>query len=235
MNFDFPTRQLSDLAAEIDYGVTASASSIDTGTKFLRITDIQDGSVEWGDVPFCEASESKLRSARLDDGDIVFARTGATTGKSFLIKSPPAGAVFASYLIRVRPSPSVDPGYLAHFFQSSQYWIQISKKTQGAAQGGVNATSLGEIKIPLPPLDEQRRIAAILDKADALRRKRKRALSLLDNLPQAIFQEMFGDLVETAKGQTSSLGDVVSGIESGWSPVCLDRPASSAESELLLV
>lgn len=98
MNAAFQVHQLSDLATSIDYGVTASASDIDNGTKFLRITDIQDGAVDWQTVPFCEAAPGKLRSAQLSDGDIVFARTGATTGKSFLIQSPPDGAVVASYL-----------------------------------------------------------------------------------------------------------------------------------------
>ena len=199
MNIVFPVRRLSDIATNIDYGVTASASAVETGTKFLRITDIQDGAVDWQTVPFCRAPPSKLRSAQLSDGDIVFARTGATTGKSFLIQSPPDGAVFASYLIRVKPSVSVNPAYLAHFFQSKGYWSQIQRKTQGAAQGGVNATSLSEIEIPLPTLDKQRRIADILDKADSLRRKRKRALDLLDSLTQSIFMEMFGDPIENTK------------------------------------
>jgi len=193
VNVAVPTKRLEDVATAIDYGVTASAVTRNTGTKFLRITDIQDGSVEWSQVPFCEAPAAKLKSAQLDDGDIVFARTGATTGKSFLIKDPPNGAVFASYLIRVKPSENVDAGYLAHFFRSSSYWRQIEKKTQGAAQGGVNASSLSQLEVPLPPLDEQRRIAAILDKADALRRKRRRAIELLGNLAQSIFLDRFGD------------------------------------------
>lgn len=192
MSFAFPTKRLAELAAAIDYGVTASALSRDTGTKFLRITDIQDGSVDWEQVPFCEAQDRKLRSARLDDGDIVFARTGATTGKSFLIKEPPQGAVFASYLIRVKPAQSIYPSYLAHYFQSAGYWSQILKKTQGAAQGGVNATSLSELEIPIPPLDQQRRIAAILDKADALRRQRRRAIEIGECLSSSAFREMFG-------------------------------------------
>lgn len=200
-----PTRPLAQIARTIDYGVTASASHDVAGKKFLRITDIQDGSVDWASVPYCVAPESKLRSACLTDGDIVFARTGATTGKSFLIKSPPDGAVFASYLIRLKPSTEVEPAYLAHFFQSAGYWAQIRKKTQGAAQGGVNASSLRELEIPLPPLDDQRRIAAILDKADALRRKRKRALELLDGLTQSIFQEMF----QGAEGRYCELKDAV--------------------------
>ncbi len=200
MSFAFPTRRLSELATAIDYGVTASASAIDTGTKFLRITDIQDGSVDWAQVPYCDAPIEKLRSAGLQDSDIVFARTGATTGKSFLIKKPPDGAVFASYLIRVKPSQSIDASYLAHFFQSEGYWRQIGRKTHGAAQGGVNATSLSELEIPLPPLDEQRRIAAILDEAVALRRKCKQVISLFDELERSVFLDVFGSPETNPKG-----------------------------------
>lgn len=216
MSFAFPTKPLAEIADAIDYGVTASASTIDTGTKFLRITDIQDGYVDWATVPYCDAPPAKLLSAALSDGDIVFARTGATTGKSFLIKSPPRGAVFASYLIRVKPSSRIYPAYLAHFFQSQGYWSQIQKRTQGAAQGGVNATSLSEIAIPLPPLPEQRRVAAILDKADALRRKRKRAIGLLDSLTQSIFLEMFGDPATNPKClERIALGDVIHSASDG--------------------
>lgn len=205
------TAALGDVASSIDYGVTASATHADTGTKFLRITDIQDGTVDWPTVPFCDAPAKKLDAAELADGDIVFARTGATTGKSFLVNAPPPGAVFASYLIRVRPSSRVFAGFLAHFFQSSGYWAQVQKRIQGAAQGGVNATSLGELAIPLPPLPEQRRIAAILDKADALRRKRKRAIELLDSLTQSIFLEMFGDPIENSRNlPVKTLEEVVS-------------------------
>jgi type I restriction enzyme S subunit len=87
----------------------------------------------------------------------------------------------------------VDHGYLSHFFQTPQYWAQIAQSARGAAQAGVNASSLGQLRLPLPPLTEQRRIAAILDAADALRQKRRQALRQLDQLSQAIFIEMFGD------------------------------------------
>jgi type I restriction enzyme S subunit len=215
VNAAFPVRCLSEIATSIDYGVTASASAVESGPKFLRITDIQGGVVDWRTVPFCEAPPKKLRSAQLSDGDIVFARTGATTGKSFLIQSPPDAAVFASYLIRVKPSTAVIPSYLAHFFQSKNYWSQIRRKTQGAAQGGVNATSLSGIEIPLPPLAEQRRIAAILDKPDALRRKRRRALELLDSLTQSIFLGMFGDLVESCAYPRGTVSNWVADFDTG--------------------
>lgn len=211
MSGAFPLQRLRDVAESIDYGLTASATAENTGNKFLRITDIQDGYVDWSKVPFCDAAENKLCAAILNDGDIVFARTGATTGKSFLVRNPPPKSVFASYLIRVKPSRSIDSSFLSHFFQSTAYWGQIKLKTQGAAQGGVNATSLSSLDIPILPLDEQRRIAAILDNADALRLKRKRALELLDGLTQSIFLEMFGDPIANPNGMpTTCLHDVVS-------------------------
>ena len=87
--------------SSIMYGYTAKASETTNGIKYLRITDIQNNQVEWGSVPSCPPLNDKYEKYKLHYGDIVFARTGATTGKSFLIKSPPS-AVFASYLIRVQ-------------------------------------------------------------------------------------------------------------------------------------
>lgn len=205
----WPQYQLRELADSIDYGVSESAVDRPVGPKFLRITDIQDDQVNWNSVPYCEASEQKWRAARLRQGDIVFARTGATTGKSFLIRECPDNAIFASYLIRVRAAPSIEPAFLAHFFRSETYWQQISATAVGAAQPGINATKLGQLEIPLPPLEEQKRIASILDQADELRRKRQRALDRLNQLGQAIFIEMFGDFTTNPLGwDTVKLGDV---------------------------
>ena len=142
-------------------------------------------------VPWCECDKREILSSRLQPGDIVFARTGATTGKSFLIDTCPPETVFASYLIRLRLGPSAEPHFVSHFFQSADYWNQITRNARGAAQPGINATILRSLEIPLPPLPEQRRIADILDRADALRAKRRAALARLDELTQAIFIEMF--------------------------------------------
>jgi type I restriction enzyme S subunit len=192
--------QLRDVAESVDYGVTASATEQRVGPKFLRITDIQDGAVSWDSVPWCECNGSSASEARLRVGDIVFARTGATTGKSFLIRNCPTDAVFASYLIRVRLGDAADPRFVSHYFQTADYWAQIAKGARGVAQPGVNATTLKALRIPLPPVAEQRRIAEILDRADALRAKRHKSLAELDRLTQSIFLEMFGDPVTNPKG-----------------------------------
>ena len=80
----------------IHYGYTASATDVDTGVKLLRITDIQNNSVEWNDVPYCEITEPVVIKYLLKEGDIVFARTGATVGKSYLIGKNLPKSVFAS-------------------------------------------------------------------------------------------------------------------------------------------
>ena len=156
---DWQTKSLDELAERIDYGHTASARTNAIGPKFLRITDIQNGHVDWKTVPYCAATADELAKYRLNDGDIVFARTGNTTGKSYLLKQPPKDSVFASYLIRVRPSRSVDARFLAHFFDTPEYWNQVKKNAQGAGQPGVNASRLKTLDIPTPPLSEQKRIA----------------------------------------------------------------------------
>lgn len=195
----WPRRRLSSIVERIDYGHTATASKSVVGPKFLRITDIQDGRVDWLNVPYCKATSGDLDKYQLQAGDIVFARTGATTGKSFLITNCPNEAVFASYLIRVRSTSNVDPAFLAYFFQTSDYWNQISRQTMGAGQPGVNASRLKTLLVPLPPLSEQRRIAAILDKADAIRRKRQAALNTYDEVIYAVYHEWFEDPVRNLK------------------------------------
>lgn len=209
--------RLEEIAESVDYGYTASASNAVAGPKFLRITDIQDGLVDWSSVPRCECPDKAVVSFQLREGDIVFARTGATTGKSFLLRHVPESAVFASYLIRVQPRQSeVYPGYLARYFETQDYWAQISRSSTGTAQGGVNASKLKALTVPLPPLPEQRRIAAILDKADKLRAKRREAIAKLDQLLQSVFLNMFGDPVTNPKGwPKKTVGELASFITSG--------------------
>jgi type I restriction enzyme S subunit len=165
-------KMLGDFS-KISYGYTAKASFKQNGFKFLRITDIQENHVDWDIVPSCQIEENDFKKYALCEGDIVFARTGATTGKSFLIKNPPQ-AVFASYLIKVQVAKKIiNADFLLYFFQSKQYWDKIAEGTSGSAQGGFNATKLAELVIPLPLLPEQQRIVTILDEAFAAIAKAK--------------------------------------------------------------
>lgn len=167
MKKGWKVERLGDVS-KITYGYTEKASLKNIGPKFLRITDIQNNHVDWGNVPFCKIDKNELPKYLLKAGDIVFARTGATTGKSFLIKNPPL-SVYASYLIRLQISDTsyLLPEYLILFFQTEAYWHEIQTGIAGSTQGGFNATKLAEIKIPIPPLPEQQRIVSLLDETFA--------------------------------------------------------------------
>lgn len=181
--------RLESIAEDISYGYTAKATQAGAGPRYLRITDIQNGHVLWEQVPTCEIPQMKIDQYRLAPGDLVFARTGATTGKSFLIRECP-DAVFASYLIRVRCNQNLSSNFVARFFQSSDYWNQISENISGSAQPNCNASKLSELAIPLAPLNEQRRIVAklekLLAKVDACQKRLDRIPLLLKRFRQAV-------------------------------------------------
>ena len=152
--------RLGTISSAIQYGLSNSAEA-QGSHKLLRITDIQDGTVNWDNVPFTTTTDPD--TYLLKTGDIVFARTGATVGKSFLITETPFPAVYASYLIRIRLIGDLPSEYIYQFFNSACYWSQITDKSVGVGQPNCNGTSLKELFIPLPPLNEQVKIIPIVE------------------------------------------------------------------------
>ena len=151
------------ISKSILYGVSESAKA--SGKyKLLRITDIQNNSVQWDSVPYTDFDENKANSYLLSDGDILFARTGATVGKSYLVQGLTEEAIYASYLIRVQTYDAVLPQYVKFYFESGYYWEQIEQGSVGVGQPNVNGTILGNLHIPIPPIHEQCRIVSELSK-----------------------------------------------------------------------
>jgi type I restriction enzyme S subunit len=193
---------LKEIISKIQYGYTASANLKINGPKFLRITDIQEGKVDWHNVPSCEIEKEQVNKYKLEKGDIVFARTGATTGKSFLIDKCPL-AIFASYLIRVKPNHNkVLPEYLYLFFQSEAYWNQIADNLSGSAQPNCNATKLSNLQLRLPPLEEQKRIIYHIETlsqfADKIEKRISQAKEQANEFTQNLLGKAFsGELVPT--------------------------------------
>lgn len=127
------------------------------------------------------------------------------------------GATASTGFCVLRPTPGkVDAAYLFHWVRTPRFIDDMVRNASGASYPAVSDRIVKASVFPLPPLYEQRRIAAILDKADALRQKRKRAIALLDSLTQSIFLEMFGDLSER-RWPKRRLGDIVT-IRRGASP-----------------
>jgi type I restriction enzyme S subunit len=198
---------LKDCCARPDYGYTTSASTEPVGPKFLRITDIQDGKVDWKKVPYAGLANHTSDTSRLEAGDIVIARIGATTGKAFLIGECPE-AVFASYLIRVRTKPNTSPEFLSFFFQSADYWNQIDQRKGGRLKGGVNIPNLESLSLFLPPLAEQRAIAHVLQTVQDAREARQRELALERERKTALMEHLFTHGVRDEATKQSEIGEI---------------------------
>ena len=177
--------RMSSLSSVIHYGFTASAR-LSGNAKLLRITDIQDGKVQWDDVPFCEIDKKGLCNYQLENDDIVIARTGGTVGKSFVISDISVVAVFASYLIRIKPVPGIYIPYIATYLESPCYWRQLTDATSGTGQPNVNGQSLSNLLVPIPPFDEQKRIIVERNSIYPLLQKYTTAQDRLDALNESL-------------------------------------------------
>ena len=180
---------------ETQYGYTEKSSFDIAGPHYLRITDIQGETVDWNNVPNCSIDETNYQKYSLHPNDIVVARTGATTGKSYMIGED-IDAVFASYLIRVQiTNIRLLPKFLYMFFQSQEYWSQIMELSAGIAQPGVNARKIQSMMICVPSLPEQQEIVRILDRLLAREQRARQAaeetLTAIDRMKQAILARAF--------------------------------------------
>lgn len=147
---------LADLITGTQYGYNASAL-VQGRNKFLRISDITDGKVNWKTVPYCNCTEEK--TYLLFPNDILIARTGGTTGKSFLISEPPPLSIYAGYLIRIRANEETNPNYLNLFLNSYVYWSQIVSLNEDNFRPSVNAEKLK--KLILPKCDQKAQTDAV--------------------------------------------------------------------------
>ena len=150
------------LSESIQYGYNAPAQE-NGRIKMVRISDIQDNSVMWETVPYCDIKEEEIDAYLLKPNDILFARTGGTVGKSYLVQEVPEEAIYAGYLIRTRYSDQLCPQYLKYFMESELYWSQLREGTIATAQPNCNGKTLGNMLVPIPPAHEQIRIVEKLN------------------------------------------------------------------------
>jgi type I restriction enzyme S subunit len=159
--------KVSELCKSVDYGFTANSTEDSSGQKFLRITDIIPKQINWNSVPYCQISDDLLSKYRIESGDIVIARTGAGVGVAKRIHNPPVDAVFASYLVRVKPKNTVLSIYLGTWLESEQYQYYIQGISYGAGQPQCSAKYLVTFDLVLPPIEIlsafNERIKSLLD------------------------------------------------------------------------
>lgn len=178
--------RLIDIMADIHYGYTASADETKE-VKLLRITDIQDDKVNWGTVPGCDISEKMVEQYKLNNNDIVIARTGGTVGKSYLVENINVSSVFASYLIRLKYLSPMQAGFTKVFLGSQLYWKQLYDGTSGTGQPNVNGNTLKAIILPIAPFNEQHKVVSKVDELMSLcDQLEQQSLSSLDAHQQLV-------------------------------------------------
>jgi type I restriction enzyme S subunit len=184
----------------------------DSGIKLLNVANIEKNKTlnldKTARYLSLEEVENKYNHFLISAGDLVIASSGISFDSDGMLRT--RGAIVKEHhlplclntsTIRFKEKSEISQlGYLHHWLDSREFREQITRLVTGSAQQNFGPSHLKAIKIPLPPLPEQRRIAAILDQADALRAKRREALVQLDKLTQSIFIEMFGDPVTNPKG-----------------------------------
>lgn len=184
-------KELSFVCDEISYGYTASAQENDTGTKLLRITDIQGGTVNWNSVPFCEIDEKNISKYKLIDGDIVVARTGNSTGENYIFCGEEQ-SVYASYLIKFKVNSENYSKFVWYQMRSNKWWGFISNIKTGSAQAGANAKALGTFKLNLPKdINKQKKIADILSAFDDKIELNNQMNQTLEDMATTLFKEWF--------------------------------------------
>jgi len=187
----FPKFRLSELSTvPLAYGSGASAVPFDGRRRYIRITDLlPDGTLK-SDAVSPSVFDAKYL---LEPGDLLFARSGATVGKTYLHEASTVPSIYAGYLIRFKPDlTKTRPRYVFYFTQSVSYKKFIERNQKVVAQPNVNAKQYGALEIPLPPLAEQARIVAELDAVVATLKKRQAQLAELDALVESRFVELFG-------------------------------------------
>ncbi len=163
----------------------------------------------------------------VEPGDVLLSKIVPHIRRSWIVGRRNGKRIIASGEWIVFRGNQIDPNYLRHVLVGDPFHLQFMSTVSGVGGSLLRARPayVAKIQIRLPLLAEQRRIAAILDKAEELRAKRRDTLSQLDTVTQAIFLDLFGDPVANAKEWPRLLfGELLEKIDSGWSPICLDRP-----------
>lgn len=183
-----------------------------------------------------EADAQRLAQHRLLAGDIVYARRG-DIGRRALVTAGEHGWLCGTGCLRIRlVKADLVPEYLLAYLGHPAVRSWVESKAQGATMLNLNTSILRTVPLRIPPLAEQRRIADILDKADAIRRKRKEAIALTEELLRSAFLEMFGDPVTNPKGwPVKPLGEVIAALDAGWSANGDSRPRVDDEYGVLKV
>lgn len=182
---------LNDVAVGFEYGMNAAATSFDGEHKYIRITDIDDDAHTYIDCDPVSPSGILEDKYRIVEDDILFARTGASVGKSYLYQKTDGDLYFAGFLIRIHVKEGVDSGYVFLNTLTEDYdkWVLLESARSG--QPGINAEQYRRYRFKLPPLKTQKQISAIAQKMDEQIKIENQCLRLLHKQREGLLQQLF--------------------------------------------
>ena len=182
---------LNDVADGFEYGMNAAATTFDGAHKYIRITDIDDDSHTYIDCDPVSPSGVLEEKYRVRDNDILFARTGASVGKSYLYRKTDGDLFFAGFLIRIHVKDGIDSEYVFLNTLTEEYakWVLLESARSG--QPGINAEQYRRYRFKLPSLRIQKRIASIAQKLDSQIQRESMCLHLLREQKLGLLQQLF--------------------------------------------
>lgn len=189
--FGFPITTLNEVAAEpLSYGSVSSATDYDGNTRYIRITDINENGSLGDDLKSAMRNEDKYL---LNEGDLLFARTGATVGKTCIYRKCYGRAIFAGFLIRLIPNTSIiNPDYLFHFTKSDYYWDFVKSTQRVVAQPNINAQEYGGLQLLLPSKQTQNQFVALAQQSDKSKFELEQTLVALTRTTRKLLSQSFG-------------------------------------------
>ena len=191
--FSWEQRKLSEMCGTFEYGLNAAAKEFDGKNKYIRITDIDDASREFllSDLSSPDICLDGMSKYLLSSGDIVFARTGASVGKTYIYRENDGIVYFAGFLIRAKVNQDNDAEFVFQSTLSPSYEKYIRITSQRSGQPGVNAQEYGEYDLFAPSKEEQQRIGQFLRGIDNLITLHQRKFEKLTNVKKSMLEKMF--------------------------------------------
>ena len=190
---DWEQRKLGDISESFDYGLNAAATEYDGKHKYIRITDIDDSThlflqenLTSPDIDFSNADDYLLK-----EGDVLFARTGASVGKTYIYRRSDGDLYFAGFLIRAKIKSDYDADFVFQNTLTDSYNSYIRITSQRSGQPGVNAQEYANFELSVPSLAEQKKIGAYFSKLNNLITLHQRKLEKLMQFKSSMLEKMF--------------------------------------------
>ena len=217
---EWEERKLGEVASSFNYGLNAAAKEYDGENKYIRITDIDDNTHEFliDDLTSPDVDLNGAENYKLTEGDILFARTGASVGKSYIYRASDGLVYYAGFLIRAKIKEDYDAEFVFQNTLSDKYNKYIEITSQRSGQPGVNAQEYSEFEIHVPSLSEQQKIGSYFRQLDRLITLYQRKYNKLTSVKKSMLQKMFPASSQTVpvlrfagftdKWQVRKLGEV---------------------------